>query len=192
MFGVREKMSQWKYNFTSMNVWIWCTVLVISTSISTACTNLETEKAEPEILRYEIIGDSSYTAMETVGIEFVLYNLTDDSLSVLTWYTPFEGIKGNIFDVYFKGEKLLYLGRMVKRGNPTLDDYVSIPPQGKISTRVDLHREYDFSSPGEYSVEFVGVIHDISKRGEVATKPVDSPKRAKAFGKPTVLYIFDK
>ncbi len=139
----------------------------IAICIPSACKTTEIKKDEPTMnLRYELSGDSVYVIGETVEIEFSFYNLTDDSLFFLKWYTPFEGIKGKIFEVEFRGEKLPYLGRMIKRGSPVFDDYICIAPGDKIVTRVDLSRSYDFSVLGEYTVDFRGIVDDVRKSVE--------------------------
>lgn len=138
--------------------------IIIAGGIPSACKSVEKKKAEPIVsMRYEISGDSVYVAGKTVEIDFTFYNLTDDSLFFLNWYTPFEGIEGKIFEVEFRGEKLPYLGRMIKRGNPVFNDYIGIAPHDKIVARVDLSHSYDFSVPGEYKVDFRGIVNDVRK-----------------------------
>ena len=139
-------------------------LMIIASGIPSACKSVEKKEVEAAvIMRYEISGDSVYRVGERIEIDFTLYNHTDDSLFFLSWYTPFEGIKGKIFEVEFGGEELPYLGPMIKRGNPIFEDYIVIAPSDKIVTRVDLLPFYDFSIPGEYKVGFRGIVHDVRK-----------------------------
>ncbi len=54
-------------------------------------------------MKYELKAQDSYRKDNPVMIDFVLHNLSDKDLWVLTWYTPLEGIKGNIFHVICDG-----------------------------------------------------------------------------------------
>ena len=56
--------------------------------------------------------DETYPVGEPVSLRFVLRNQTDRPLYVLTWYTPLEGIAGDIFQVTRDGEKLPYQGML--------------------------------------------------------------------------------
>ena len=50
---------------------------------------------------------------------------------MLTWYTPLEGMAGEILQVTRDGAKLPYQGILAKRGDPTREEYVTIEPGEK-------------------------------------------------------------
>ena len=172
------------------NIPLYLAILVAAYGNISACGNRGVDKVEyAVILKYELFSDSIYTVGRPVKIGFNLHNLTGDTLCVLTWYTPLEGMKGKIFNIKHLGKKLIYQGRMVKRGNPAAEDYVCIPPHGKIGTLTDLSGAYDFSSPGEYSLDFVGIIHDVSRERANIPRSMDSHKGMRALGDSIILHI---
>ena len=124
------------------------------------------------ILEYSLSQDSArYDRGESVPIKFSLENLSDRPLRILKWYTPMEGIAGDIFHVALDGHQVEYIGRMVRRGQPLESDYLLLGPYQTVTATVDLAEAYDLSRPGAYSVDFTGTIHD----AVVAT--VDSPRK---------------
>jgi peptidyl-Lys metalloendopeptidase len=104
---------------------------------------------EAELEIQEIIKDG-----KTVKMKFTLHNRTNESLQVLTWFTPFEGVAGEIFDVKRDGADVTYHGILVKRGAPQPEDYISIEAGKSMSAEVDLAKSYDFKKAGDYGIEF--------------------------------------
>ena len=92
---------------------------------------------------------------ETVQATFALTNHSPGRLYVLTWYTPLEGIFGELFRVEHDGQALPYEGPLVMRGDPLPENYVLLDPGASVSAEVDLATAYDFSQAGEYTIEFV-------------------------------------
>ena len=91
---------------------------------------------------------------EAIKVHFALVNMTDQTLYILDWLTPFEGIAGNIFQVTRNGNPIPYRGILVSRGDPTPDSYLMIKPKGAITIEVNLSEVYDFSQPGSYTVAY--------------------------------------
>ena len=91
---------------------------------------------------------------EVVKVRFTLTNTSSEGLFALKWFTPLEGLAGDIFGVQRDGQDLPYRGKMVKRGAPISDDYVWIDAGGSISAEVDLAEGYDFSQAGQYTIQF--------------------------------------
>ncbi len=148
-------------------------VLSVGLLLTLSCSTIEpssgdpvsgtSEEATPEtMLEYRLEAEESYRAGAAVVIRFTLENLSADALSVLAWYTPIEGLHGDIFRITRDQEQVLYQGRMAKRGDPHPGDYMRIEPGDSISAEVDLARGYDLSLAGEYRVEFNGRIHDVA------------------------------
>jgi heat shock protein HslJ len=111
--------------------------------------------------------DETYPVGESVNLWFALDNQTDRPLYVLIWYTPLEGIAGDVFQVTRNGEKLRYQGMLAKRGDPTRDEYVVIEPGETASAQVDLRAGYDLSTPGSYQVQFVTGLRDVTDDGSL-------------------------
>jgi heat shock protein HslJ len=91
---------------------------------------------------------------EAVTVKFTLTNTSSEGLFVLKWFTPLEGLAGDIFSVQRDGVDLAYRGKLVKRGPPSSKDYVWIDAGGSISAKVDLAEGYDFSQAGKYNLQF--------------------------------------
>jgi heat shock protein HslJ len=89
-----------------------------------------------------------------VKVRFTLTNGSPEGLYVLKWFTPLEGLAGDIFGVQRDGVDLPYRGKLVKRGNPISEEYVWIDAGGSISAEVDLAEGYDFSQAGHYTLQF--------------------------------------
>ena len=89
-----------------------------------------------------------------VNVSFTLTNTSSEGLYVLNWFTPLEGLAGDIFRVRRDGVSLPYRGMQVKRGVPTSESYVWLDAGGSVSAEVDLAEGYDFSQAGEYTIEF--------------------------------------
>jgi hypothetical protein len=92
---------------------------------------------------------------EAVNLRFTLINNTDTRLYVLKWYTPLEGIAGEIFRAERDGQAIPYEGPLVSRGDPPPDAYVLLRPGESVSAEVDLATAYDFSKAGEYTIDFL-------------------------------------
>ena len=91
---------------------------------------------------------------DVVNVRFTLTNSSPEGLYVLKWFTPLEGLAGDIFGVQRDGVDLPYRGKLVKRGNPVSEEYVWLDAGGSISAEVDLAEGYDFSQAGQYTLQF--------------------------------------
>ena len=106
--------------------------------------------------------DETYPAGEPVNLVFALHNPTDRPLYVLAWYTPLEGIAGDIIQITQDGTTLSYQGVLAKRGDPTREEYIVIEPGETASAEVDLRMGYDLSVPGSYQVQFTTGLQDVT------------------------------
>ena len=97
----------------------------------------------------------SLPAGAAVNVKFTLTNTSPEGLFVLKWFTPLEGLAGDIFSVRRDGLHLPYGGMQVKRGPPISEDYVWLDPGDSVSAEVDLAEGYDFSEPGRYTLQFI-------------------------------------
>jgi len=92
---------------------------------------------------------------EPVKLRFTLINNTETDLYVLKWYTPLEGIAGEILRVQCDGQAVPYAGPLATRSNPSPDDYILLHLGKPVSADVDLATVYDFSKAGEYTIRFM-------------------------------------
>jgi peptidyl-Lys metalloendopeptidase len=107
---------------------------------------------------------------ETVKLQFTLTNNSDVDLYVLKWYTPLEGIGGEIFGVERDGQAIPYVGILAMRGDPTPEGYGLLEAGQSASAEVDLATSFDFSQPGEYTIEFLSprISHVARSEAEMA------------------------
>jgi hypothetical protein len=112
-------------------------------------------------LVYRLKGPETCNTGQPVIIGFALENLTDESLWVLKWQTPLEGITGRIFIVTCGGQEVPYEGPLVSRIGPFKSDYVRIGPRGSVSAKADLSRVYRLPVGQECTVTFTGRILDV-------------------------------
>lgn len=105
-------------------------------------------------------GDS-FIADEPVLIGLEIDNPGNETVEVLRYFTPIEGIMGPIYQVSFQGQVLDYLGPMVKRMPPSDEDWLALPAGSSLSADVEINLSWDLSRAGEYRIE---LSNDISYR----------------------------
>lgn len=127
-------------------------------------------KTDP-FLTCEISGRASYRSGEPAIFEFQLKNHSSRAIHVLKWHTPLEGIFSRIFKVTRNGEELDYLGPMVRRGEPTAEDYQEISPNKSASARFDLAKVYDLTPAGKYHLKFISRLLDITTNSKEVPRP---------------------
>jgi uncharacterized protein YggE len=112
---------------------------------------------------------------EEVNLRFTLINSTDTRLYVLKWYTPLEGIGGEIFRVEYDGQTLPYEGILAYRTSPSPEAYIALDAGESVSAEVDLAEAYDFSRAGEYTIEFISprISHVARTESEMAKEMAD-------------------
>jgi len=106
---------------------------------------------------------TKYAAVDRLAIAYSMINNTDDTLYLCKWKTPLEGFDSNMFTVTKDEEEVTYIGRLIKRGSPSPDDYVLIAPKGRVSGTIDLSEGYAVYKEGDYTVTFNSVIYDVGK-----------------------------
>jgi hypothetical protein len=135
-----------------------------STPTSSSTAGPSTGAGQPVDANLEAVieAPASLPVGEPVEVRSTLTNRSETGLYVLEWYTPLEGLYGDIFRVERDGEPIPYNGPLVMRGDPTGDDYVYLDPGESASATVDLAAvgendapAYDFSRPGRYTIAFV-------------------------------------
>lgn len=131
---------------------------ILAVTILGACAPASTGAAgEPSQVDLEAVLQAPETLPngDSVEIAFTLTNHSDTGLYVLTWYTPLEGIFGEIFHVEHDGRPVPYQGPLVMRGDPIPENYVFLDNGESVAATVDLADVYDFSEPGEYTISFI-------------------------------------
>jgi hypothetical protein len=92
---------------------------------------------------------------DVVKLNFALTNNSDEPVYLLKWFTPLEGIGGDIFRVRRDGQLVPYQGILASRSDPAPDAYVFLEAGETVSAEVDLAKAYDFSQDGTYTITFI-------------------------------------
>lgn len=170
------------------------TVLLLALFFTACTVTVEEDQPEPTsehvplAFRLETLREE-YPADVPMAIKFSLVNQSDESLSVLKWHTPLEGIAGDIFRIVGEGGVVEYRGPMVRRGEPELQDYVKIEPGKAVTVEVDLLKGYDLSAPGIYQVNFQAKLLDVVPAGENAPRSVEQHRGLIAKGHGIFLHV---
>ena len=108
---------------------------------------------------------------EPISVYFLLENHTQQGLYLLKWYTPLEGIGGDIFAVRRDGQSVPYLGPMVSRAVPTPKSYIFVASDKGVTAEVNIAEAYNFSQPGTYTIKFRSprISHLAQSEAEMAT-----------------------
>jgi hypothetical protein len=127
---------------------------------------------------------------ETVVLKFTLTNNLEVDLIVLQWFTPLEGLGGEIFRVKRDGQLIPYEGPLAARGDPTPDAYVFLDAGASVSAKVDLEAAYDFSEPGEYTIAFISpMISHVARTEEQMATSVDDLGPVEILSNPVTVEI---
>jgi peptidyl-Lys metalloendopeptidase len=109
-----------------------------------------------------LAANETFSSGDLIELRFTLHNGADRPLYFLSWYTPFEGLAGEIFSVERNGEPVPYEGILAKRGEPEKGDYVAIEVGKDVSALVNLAEGYDLSMAGEYKIIFTSHLYDVT------------------------------
>ena len=97
-----------------------------------------------------------FESSEEIVVSYTLTNDGADTVSVLRWDTPVDGIEANILSVARDGEAVPYIGKLVKRGVPQPDDYLELGPGESMTFTFDPSTAYDMSAAGRYTLRSRG------------------------------------
>lgn len=130
--------------------------------------------AHPPALRCELRAEPTYAVGAPVTLRFALVNGGAAPLQVLRWYTPLEGVLGDIFEVRRDGRPASYVGPQVKRADPTAEEYLRLAPGERRETGFDLAWSYEVRGAGAYEVRFARGLADVAGEGEPVPRPRDA------------------
>lgn len=114
-----------------------------------------------------------YQMGEPITLTFEIRNTSKDSYRFLAWDTPLQREPLNFLSVTREGSALPYDGQLVKRGDPTNSEYITLASGESISAEVDISRLYPIQLPGEYTATLALFLHD------AFPVPRGSPPRAR-------------
>ena len=96
----------------------------------------------------------AFGAEESVLVNVSISNPNKGAIRILRWYTPFDGVKEDLFVVTVNGKAVEYTGAEYKRPAPTEKDYIMLKSGETIETTIDLAGYYDLSESGYYQIAY--------------------------------------
>jgi peptidyl-Lys metalloendopeptidase len=115
----------------------------------------------------------SQPSSQPVELTFALTNAGDDVLQVLTWQTPFEGIRSAMFTVTRDGTEVEYRGPMLKRAAPRKEQYLSLKPGERREAKINLAEAWDVEPVGSYTIEYSAQLFDVIEGTTAAPRSLD-------------------
>ena len=119
---------------------------------------LATGVASAEPLRVTLSADKAQAG--TGSVRYTISNPNKVDMLVLSWETPLQGVKGDLFEVRGEQGEAAYVGREYKRGLPKPEDYIELKAGASMSVDVELSAYYAMNKAGTYAVQAVSHFHD--------------------------------
>lgn len=103
-------------------------------------------------------------------VQFKITNTSRQAIKVPSWQLPSSTLDSDLFDVYRNGEKIDYVGKMIKRAPVTDADFITLRAGETKFINADLSSVYDMTNDGEYSIRFRSFLQDAkSEKGQMLT-----------------------
>ncbi len=164
--------------------------LLILIVLMSGCAEPKSTVKQNPSLKYQLSANNSYVAGTPITINFTIENLLDENLWIPKWYTPLEGMRGDIFEVKCDGKEIPYEGIMVKRGEPDRDSYMHIVPGGSGSEVVNLSSVYNIPVSNECRVESKGRIYDVRRSDDELPRRRDEHQGMDITGNVVAFRVF--
>jgi peptidyl-Lys metalloendopeptidase len=93
-----------------------------------------------------------FSASQDVLVTVTISNPARNSVRILKWFTPADGVEEPLFSVKRNGQTVSYTGAIYKRPAATGNDYITLKAGESITRVVNLGDYYDFTTTGQYEV----------------------------------------
>jgi len=138
--------------------------------------------AQGVVAQLQDAGEISAADVGSGKLHFRIENQGSDSIHILSWGTPLgDEMTANLFRVEQNGVRARYIGAMVKRAEPTEEDYFELKPGQSRTVDVDLSAYYDLRNGGAYEVsyaphsgELILEASAVQKSGAKIARPVET------------------
>jgi hypothetical protein len=160
---------------------------VLAAALAAAVLSVASAAAAAPALRCSLQVPAAAQAGSPVMLQMKLSNTGAQTLHVLRWNTPFEGVwLGESVTLWRKGRQLPYRGPSVKRAAPSAPDYSEIAPGATREASLDLGLVFDLTRAGAYELRPQFWLHDVQS-GPLTAAP-ESPHVAMALHCPTLRF----
>lgn len=106
----------------------------------------------------------AFAAEDAVLVNVSITNPNKGAIRLLRWFTPFDGVKEDLFEVTVNGKLVEYTGADYKRPAPADKDYIVLKGGETLETVIDLAGYYDFSESGYYRITYKAENYQIFSR----------------------------
>lgn len=96
----------------------------------------------------------AFASDDSVMVNVAISNPNKNTIRILRWFTPFDGVKEDLFAVTVNGKAVEYTGADYKRPAPQDKDYITLKAGETLETTIDLADFYDFSESGYYQITY--------------------------------------
>lgn len=104
------------------------------------------------------------------AVQFKITNTSRQAIKVPSWQLPSGALDSDLFDVYHNGEKVDYVGKMIKRAPIGDADFITLRAGETKLINADLSSVYDMTSDGDYSVRFKSYLQGAkTEKGQLLT-----------------------
>jgi peptidyl-Lys metalloendopeptidase len=100
------------------------------------------------------VSQGKFDSSQDVWVTVTLSNDTKNTVHMLKWFTPVDGVEESLFVVKRDGQAVAYIGPRFKRAAVTEEDYISLKSGESVSSAVNLGEYYDLSQSGQYEVAY--------------------------------------
>lgn len=119
------------------------------------------EQEREKMIQCEISMPDKVKNGEPVPLTFKLTNTSGHGLKILHWNTPFEGWFNRYLKVIKDGERVNYIGAMVKRFRPDESDYSTLAAGQSKQATVNVAEGYQMTVNGTYQLTYSGTLQDV-------------------------------
>ncbi len=131
----------------------------------------------PPSLECLLVLPKTITLGEPIELSFLVRNVGPGEVWVLKWQTPLEDFRADVLRIDGEAGTVAYAGPMVKRGDPSREEYVHLDPGASTERVVDLANAYPIAAPGHYRLSFNRGLMDVTSREEDVPRRLDQLRR---------------
>ncbi len=91
---------------------------------------------------------------DSLIVRWTMTNEGSETISLSRWQAPSASLEENVFDITLDGKPVRYVGKLVKRPEPTVDDFIPIEPGESITATIDLSPYYKLGHVGTYAIAY--------------------------------------
>jgi peptidyl-Lys metalloendopeptidase len=94
-------------------------------------------------------------------VDIVFTNKGETPIAMVKWYLPDGELEGDLFALARDGQPVNYVGPIVKRAAPALQDLIALAPGESITRTVDLAVFYDMTQTGNYDIQYAATAQEM-------------------------------